>query len=157
MLGRAIGNSDTQDSPWPGLGGSHHLPPYSILSSSPRGPHPNGILSWDSQVGVLEFSQLGLLRLWGPITSHADLWLRWNLKKSCSPRQEFSNGMLHATCMLGNWVDSRHLMIGSQIVNLTSSLSFGHKLCLKCWNGSCEPISDIYFSIQWVLTLVIVP
>jgi hypothetical protein len=23
-------NMDSQDSPWPGLGGSHHLPPYSI-------------------------------------------------------------------------------------------------------------------------------
>ncbi len=34
--------ANTQDSPRPGLGGSHHLPPYSILCSSPRGPHPNG-------------------------------------------------------------------------------------------------------------------
>jgi hypothetical protein len=24
-------NLDSQDSPWPELGGSHHLPPYSIL------------------------------------------------------------------------------------------------------------------------------
>ncbi len=24
-----------------GLGGSHHLPPYSIFCTSPRGPHPN--------------------------------------------------------------------------------------------------------------------
>jgi hypothetical protein len=42
MLGRAMGNTDTQDSSWPGLGGSHHLPPYSILGTSPRGPHLNG-------------------------------------------------------------------------------------------------------------------
>ncbi len=42
VLGRATGNTDTQDSPWPGLGGSHHLPPYSILCTSPRGLHPNG-------------------------------------------------------------------------------------------------------------------
>jgi len=27
------------------VGGSHHFPPYSILYASPRGPHPNGILS----------------------------------------------------------------------------------------------------------------
>jgi hypothetical protein len=39
---RATGNTDTQDSPRPGLGGSHHLPPYSILCASPRGLHPNG-------------------------------------------------------------------------------------------------------------------
>ncbi len=42
VLRRAMGNMDTQDSPWPGLGGSHHLPPYSILCTSPRGLHPNG-------------------------------------------------------------------------------------------------------------------
>jgi hypothetical protein len=37
-----MGNPDTQDSPRLGLGGSHHLPPYSMLCASPRGPHPNG-------------------------------------------------------------------------------------------------------------------
>ncbi len=35
VLRRATGNLDTQDSPRPGLGGRHHLPPYSILCSSP--------------------------------------------------------------------------------------------------------------------------
>jgi hypothetical protein len=42
VLEQTTGNTDTQDSPRPGLGGSHHLPPYSILCSSPQGPHPNG-------------------------------------------------------------------------------------------------------------------
>jgi len=42
VLGRATGNTNTQDSPQPGLGGSHHLPPYSILWASPQGPHRNG-------------------------------------------------------------------------------------------------------------------
>jgi len=32
---------DTQDSPQPGLGGSHHLPPYSIFCGWPRRLHPN--------------------------------------------------------------------------------------------------------------------
>jgi hypothetical protein len=45
VLGLTTGNSDTQDSPRPGLGGSHHLPPYSIICTSPQGPHPNGFLS----------------------------------------------------------------------------------------------------------------
>ncbi len=49
VLGRTTSNMDTQDSPQPGLGGSHHLPPYSIHCTSPRGLHPNG------------FSLLGLL------------------------------------------------------------------------------------------------
>jgi hypothetical protein len=37
VLERAIGNTDTQDSPRPGLGGSHYLPLYSILCTFPRG------------------------------------------------------------------------------------------------------------------------
>ncbi len=49
VLGRATGNTDTLDSPRPGPGGSHHLPPYSILYGCPRSLHPNG------------FSLLGLL------------------------------------------------------------------------------------------------
>jgi hypothetical protein len=38
-------NTNSQDSPWPKLGGSHHLPPYSILYAWPRDQHPNVILS----------------------------------------------------------------------------------------------------------------
>ncbi len=41
VLGRATGNTDTQDSPRPELGGSHHLPHYSIVCGWPRSLHPN--------------------------------------------------------------------------------------------------------------------
>jgi len=160
-----MGNSNSQDSPWSKLGGSHHLPTCSVLCASPRGPHPNGTLSWDPRMGVLKFPKLGLLRLWGPITLFADLRLRWDLKQSFSPCWELSNGMLHATYAHGNRVDSWLLMIGSQIANLTIGLSFGHNLCFRCPNGSCEPILDIYVHYfsngknnslsHWVLTLVI--
>jgi hypothetical protein len=34
-------------------------------------------------------------------------------------------------------------MFGSQIGNLTPSLSFGHNLCFKCPNGSCDHVLDI--------------
>jgi hypothetical protein len=149
VLGRAMGNSDSQDSPWPRLGGSHHLPPYSILCASPRGPHPNGILSRDSQMGVPKLPKLGLLQLWDPITLCADLGLRWGLKQSCSPYQELSKDMSHATCTKGNWVDSWLLMVGSQTANLIFDLSFGHNLCFRCPNGLCEPILDIYVSINF--------
>ncbi len=54
---RATPNS--QDSPRPELGGSHHLPPYSILCTSPQGPHPNGFLSQDSQRGGPETTRVG--------------------------------------------------------------------------------------------------
>jgi len=42
--------TDSQDSPWPIFGGSHHLLPYSILNSWPWGLHPKVILCRDSQV-----------------------------------------------------------------------------------------------------------
>jgi hypothetical protein len=46
---------------------------------------------------------------------------------------------------------SQLLIIGSQTDTLTPSLSFGHNLCCKYSNGSCEPILDIYVSraFQW--------
>jgi len=42
-------------------------------------------------------------------------------------------------------------MVESQIVNLTHNLFFGCNLCVKCPNGSCEPILDIYVlrAFQW--------
>jgi hypothetical protein len=151
VLGWTTGNSDTQDSPQPGLGGSHHLPPYSILCASPRGPHPNGFLSRDSQVGVSKLPQLGFLRLWGHIPSCADLRSQWGPKKSCNPHWEFFNDMSHVTCTQRNWVNSQLLVVESQIANLTPDLSFGHNLCFRCPNEQCKPILDIYTSIvfQW--------
>jgi hypothetical protein len=127
--------------------GSHHLPPYSILCASPWGPHPNDILSWESQMGVPKFPELGLLRLWGPITLCVDLRLKWGLKRSCSLHQDLFNDMSHATCTWGNRGDSWLLVVESRIANLTSGLSFGHNLCFRCPNGSCEPILDIYVSV----------
>jgi hypothetical protein len=105
-------------------------------------------LSRDSQVGVPKFPKWGLPRLWGPITLCTDLWLRWGLKKSCKPRQELFNDMSHSTWTQGNWGDYWLLVVRSQI---DINLSFGHNLCLKCPNGWCEPILDIYVlrDFQW--------
>ncbi len=149
MLGRATGNSDTQDSSWPRLGGNHHLPPYSILCSSPRGPHPNDFLSRDSQVGVSKFPRLGVSQLWRHITSCADLRSQWGLKRSCSPSWKLFNGMSNVGWTRGNWVDSWLLVVGSQIANLTPDVSFGHNLCYTCPNEQCEPILDIHASITF--------
>jgi len=153
---------DSQDLSCPRLGESHHLPHYSILCTSAWGPHSNGILSQDSQMGVSKFPKLGFLRLWGPITLCANLWLRWGLKQSYSPCRDLSKKMSHATYTQGNQVDSKLLVVNSQIANLTPGLSFGHELCFRCPNGSCEPILNIYVSIafscyknssiEWVLT-----
>jgi hypothetical protein len=121
--------------------GSHHLPFYSILYGWPWDQHPNGNLSQDPQVEVLKFPQLGLPQLWGPITLGTNIWLIWGLKQSSSPCTKISNGMLHATFTRGDWGDSRLLVVGSQINDLTLDLSFGHNLCFKCPNASFEPIS----------------
>jgi hypothetical protein len=56
-------NSDSQDSPWPELGGSHHLPLYNILCAWPQGQHPNVILSRDSQVGSPEIPKIRTLAI----------------------------------------------------------------------------------------------
>jgi hypothetical protein len=138
VLGRATSNMDIQDSPRPELGGSHHLPPYSILYTSPRGPHPNDFLSWDSHSGVSKSPKLGLSRLWSPITLRANLGSRCSLKQSCSPRSKISNDMSHAICRQVNWVDSRFFLVGSQIGSLTPSPSFGYNFCFRCPNEQCE-------------------
>jgi len=66
---------DSLNSPRPGFGGSHHLPPYSILCVAPRHPHPNGFYSQDSQGGVPKLSRFGFLGLWKLITPGSDLGL----------------------------------------------------------------------------------
>jgi len=134
---------DSQDSPWPGLGGSHHLPPYSILCASPRGSHPNGLFVLGLPKGSLETAKVRLQQLCKAITSYSDLRSGWGLKQSCSSRQELSNIILHSICTHESRVNSQFFVIGSQIVNLTPGLSFYHNLCCKCPNKSCEPILDI--------------
>jgi hypothetical protein len=139
-------NLDSLDSPRPGLEGSHHLPPYSILFSSPLHLHPNGSFSRDSQSGVPKLSRFGLPGLWTLITPSPKLGLGRGLNQSCSSPRELFNGVSHSTWTHRNRVDSRLLVVGSQTASLTPDLSFGHNLCYRCPNGSCEAILDIYTS-----------
>ncbi len=113
---------------------SHHLPPYSILCTSPRGLHPNGFLSRDSRRGVLKLLRLELPPLCGAITSCSNLQSGRGLKQSCSSCQGLSNSVSHTTCMHETRVDSRHFMVGSQIASLIPGLSFCHNLCCRCPN-----------------------
>jgi hypothetical protein len=151
MLGQATGNTNSLGSPRLRLGGSHHLPPYSILCISPRHLHPNGFLSQDSQGGVLKLSQFGLPGLWELITPSLDLWSGWGLKQTCSFPQELSDSVSHSTCTHRNRVDSWLLVVESQTSSLTPGLSFDHNLCCRCLNGYCDAIFDTYFSrpFQW--------
>ncbi len=142
---------DSQDSPRPGLRGSRHLPPYSILCVFLWHLHPNGFLSRDSQGGVLKLSWFGLLPLCGVITFYSNLRLRLGIKQTYSSHWKLSNGMSHFTYTHRGRVDSRLSVVGSQTANLTIGLLFCHNLCCRCPNGSCEPIFDIYTLIvfQW--------
>jgi len=137
-------NLDSLDSPRFGLRGSHHLPPYSILCSSPRDLHPNGYFSRDSQSGVPKLSRFGFPGLWTLLTPRSELGSWQGLNQSCSSPQELFNGVLHFTCTHQNWVDSWLLVVGSRIASLTLNLSFDHNLCCRCPNGSCKAILDIY-------------
>jgi hypothetical protein len=140
------GHLDTLDSPRPRLGGSHHLPPYSILCSFLLKLHPNGSFSWDSQGGVLKLSWVGVLGLWELISSDCDIRLEWSPNQSCSSPQELSNTILHTICRRRKEVDSQLLVVGNQTANLISGPSFAHNLGCRCPNGSCEAILDIYTS-----------
>jgi len=142
---------DSQDSPQPRLGGSHHLPPYSILCVTLQHPHPNGFLSRDSQGRVPKLSRFGLPGLCECITLCSNLRLGWGLKQTRSSPWELSNSGSHSTCTHWGRVNSWLLVVGSQTANLTLNPSFCHNLCCKCPNGSCKTIFDIYTSIafQW--------
>jgi hypothetical protein len=107
--------------------------------------------SGSPDLGIPKSLKMGVLQLCGTITSGAGLWLGRGLNQSCSPSRELSNGMSHATYTQGNRVDSQLSVVGSQTASLIPGLSFGHNLCFRCPNGSCEPISDIYTLIffQW--------
>jgi hypothetical protein len=123
--------------------GSHHLPPYSILYTTPLRLHPNGSFSRDSQVGVPA--------LWELISPDYGVWLQRGLNQSCSPRQDLSNAVSHFQFGGREEVDSRLLVVGSQIASLTPGSSFAHNLGCTCPNDQCEAILDIYTSrpFQW--------
>jgi len=95
-----------------------------------------------------------------PVWTPGTLWVHNSLlrppigmrsKQTCSSPWELSNNVLHSTCTHQGRVDSRLLVVGSQIASLIPGLSFYHNLCCRCPNGSCKAIFDIYTSIvfQW--------
>jgi hypothetical protein len=139
-------NTDSFNSPWPGLGGSHHLPPHSILCVALPHPHPNDFYSQDSRGGVPKLSRFGLSGLWELITPGSNLRLGWNLKQACSSPQELSKGVFHSICTHRDRVDSRLFVVENQTASLTPGPFFDRNLCCRCPNGSCEAILDIYTS-----------
>jgi hypothetical protein len=93
----------------------------------------------------------GVPGLWTAITPRPDLGSWRGLNQSCRPRRELSNAVSHSRNARGEQVDSRLLVVGSQIASLTLGLSFAHNLGDRCPNAQWEGIFDIYASrpFQW--------
>jgi hypothetical protein len=89
---------------------------------------------------------MGLPELWIAITPNCRVGLQRGLNQSCSPRRDLFNAMSHSQIGHREDVDSRLLVIGSQIGSLTPGLSFAHNLGCRCPNCQCEGIFDIYVS-----------
>jgi hypothetical protein len=88
--------------------------------------------------------------LWAAITPDCRVGRR-GLNQSCSPRRDLSNAMSHSRIGHREEVDSRLLVVESQIASLTPGPSFAHNLGCRCPNDQCEAILDIYVSrpFQW--------
>ncbi len=89
--------TNSKDSSWPRLGGSHHLPPYSIFCYQPRGLHPNVIFSQDSQVESPEISKIGTF---GTLKSHNFLCtplIEIRSEAKLQPLSRYSHNMWHNT------------------------------------------------------------
>jgi hypothetical protein len=89
--------------------------------------------------------------LWELITPDSRIRSQRGLNQSFSPRQDLSNAVSHSQIECREEVDSRLLVVGSQIANLTPGPSFSHNLGYRCPNDQCEAIFDIYASrpFQW--------
>jgi hypothetical protein len=146
VLDKPRANSDSHDTPRPGLGRCHHHPSYSILCATPPHLHLNGTFSRDSQSGVPKLSRFRLPTLWGFVAPLSDLRSGRGLNQTCSPRRELFNSMSHSRFGCREEVDSRLLVVGSQTANLTPGPSFAHNLGCKCPNDQCKAILDIYTS-----------
>jgi hypothetical protein len=147
VLGQATGTSDHKTHHGPDSGVCHHHTPYSILYDAPWGLHPNGTNSRDSRNGVPKLSRNH--PGWSPRTLEAhnsEIGSRRGLNQTCSPRRDLSNDVWHSQFGLREEVDSRLLVVGSQIASLTPDPSFAHNLGDRCPNSQCEGIFDIYAS-----------
>ncbi len=98
MLGRATGNTDTQDSSQPEFGEATTFPLKLYFVANHETYIQMTFLSHDSRVGVPKLCQRGLPQLWSPITLQSDLGLKCGLKKSYSSRRDLSKDMWHVIC-----------------------------------------------------------
>jgi len=145
-VGTSHGHFYTQDSSRPGLGGSHHLPPYSILAALCRSYIQMALFPETPKLESQNCLGLESRDFWAAIAPRPELGSGRALNQSCSSCQELSNAVSHSLRQLREEVDSRLLVVGSQTDNLTPDPSFAHNLGCRCPNGQCETILDIYAS-----------
>jgi hypothetical protein len=88
----------------------------------------------------------GLPGLWEGVAPRPDLGSRRGFNRSCSRRRDLSNDVSHSRIGHQERVDSRLLVVGSQIASLTPGPFFAHILGWRCPNRECEGIFDIYVS-----------
>jgi len=112
-------NLDSFDSPQPGLGASHHLPPYSILCSSPLHLHPNGFFSQDSQS---HYNNRGLF---------CDPHIIANNKERSFWKPAFANhnSSQNLKLLQNQNIRTRTITSPSQLPNLTQSQNFSDYNC----------------------------
>ncbi len=154
VLRQATGTSNHKTHHGPNSRVCHYHTPYSIVCDAPWGLRPNGTNSRDSRNGVPKLSRNrpgGVPGLWELITPDYEIGSRRGLNQTCSPRRDLSNDVSHSQFGLREEVDSRLLVVGSQIASLTPGPSFAHNLGDRCPNAQCEAIFDIYASrpFQW--------
>jgi hypothetical protein len=89
---------------------------------------------------------VGLPGLWTAITPRPNLGSQQGLNQSCSPQRDLSNAVLHSRSACREQVDSRLLVVASQIASLTPGPFFAHNLGYRCPNDQCEAILNIYTS-----------
>ncbi len=105
-VGTSHGQLDSLDSSRPELGGSHHLPPYSILCNSPSRLHPNGSFSRDSQVGVPKLSRNCPGRSPGTLGAHNSR-LQSRIATRSRPKLYFSSRSFQRRVALSNQMSGR--------------------------------------------------
>jgi hypothetical protein len=121
--------------------GSHHLPPYSILCATPRGPHPNGHFVLGLPSGSPE---IPIAKTPATLRAHNFLCRPPIAMRSEEKLYPLSRAFQRYVARCLNF--SQLLVVGSQTANLTLGHSFGHNLCYRCPNGQCKPILGIYAS-----------
>jgi hypothetical protein len=119
--------------------GSHHLSPYSTICASTR---PTS--KWYFVPGLPNGStKIRKVESLATLGSHNFV---------CRPLIELrSKAKLYPLSRFFQQYVARHLHARksgrfptfNQTTNLIPDLSFGHNLCFRCINGSCEPILDI--------------